>query len=516
MGIIPRLIILKKILRKPGFQYPKSGPNHPRKPNLRSLSSNVGTKGVGTLSSEILKNVGASPNESVVHLLEQHFGEDNGEVLMEEINKLVRKLRKLKRFDRALEIYEWSKQKSLNSTDSGDLAVHLDLIGKMHGLDAAEKFFYEMNEHSEKVYGSMLNSYVQAKLVDKSLSLFKTMKEMGIASSALTYNSIMSLYLKTGQAEKIDSLLSEMQENGISPDDVSYRMCLKACALTSNFDSLDEILKTIENQPRNSLDWFAYSSVANYYIEGGHMDKARNCLQKAEGRVNGNAVGYNNLISAYTKLGDVSEVTRLWQKHKDVCQAQSNADYMVMLSALVKFDKFQEAEKLLEEWESSDNVHDSRVPDVLLLGYAQKERVEEAERILEGMINRYPTTVPSSWVIISEGYVKRLNMLKAVQCMEKALQLGPQHKEWVPKRAVISNILNWLGDHGQMEQVYEFLKMMSRVVPMNKNMYQALLKSSKRHGKDIDDILQRVKADNIDVDEETNKMMTEEGDVKVV
>ncbi|KAK9674048.1 hypothetical protein RND81_12G207600 [Saponaria officinalis] len=504
---IPSLLLLKQCLTKPIFQTIPNLTKQPAKPQLnlprRTFSFNAATS---NFYSEIVDFITNSPNESFVPLLEKHFVEDKA-VLQDELVTVVRKLRKHKRFDRALEIYEWASQKSLNRADFGDPAVHLDLIGKARGVEAAEKFFYETNNHSEKDYRSMLNCYVQEQLVDKALSLFQKMKELGIASSSLTYNSIMSLYLKTEEPKKILDLLLEMQDSGVSPDDVGHRMCLKACALTSDYNSLDKILKATENQPHPSLDWFMYSAVANYYIDGGYPEKARNCLQKAELGLHNNPIGYNNLISTYTKLGDVSDVTRLWQKRKDVCGTPINNDYRIMLDALVKLDKFEQAEKLLEEWESSGNDHDSRVPEVLLMGYALKGQVEEAERMLESMISKYPTISPTSWVIISKGHIKRENMQKAVQCMEKALQLGLQHKGWVPKHAVVWNILTWLGDHGDVEVVYEFLKLMSRVVPMNRNMYQALLSSSKRYGKDIDDFVQRMKADNIDVDEETLTIM---------
>ncbi|KAH9627330.1 hypothetical protein KSS87_011560 [Heliosperma pusillum] len=436
----------------------------------------------------------------VIPLLEHYFAEDNS-VFESDVPKIIRDLRKRKLFDRALEVLEWTNRKPVRHTNSSDLPLHLDLVGKVHGIAAAEKFFEEANDQSEKMYNSLLNFYVQGILVDKSLSLFEKMKEMGIASSPRTYNKIMSLYLKNRLADKPLDLLSEMQDKGVSPDEVSYKICLKACAFASDFDSMDKLVKALKDQHQLSFDWFTYATIANYYLDGGHPKKAISCLQIAEDMVHNNPVGYNFLISSYAKLGDFTKVTELWQKQKDVCKSHSNHDYMVMLSSLTKLDMFEQAEGLLEEWKASGNEFTHGVVDALLSGYVHKGLVEKAEKLLEDQISKNMTPVPISWGIISEGYINCQNMQKAVQCMEKALQLGPQHEGWAPKHAVMSNILTWLSQHGDSDQVHEFLKLMSRVAPM---------KDSCKHGKVVNAILQRLKDDNIDVDEETSKLMSVE------
>ncbi|XP_074311081.1 uncharacterized protein LOC141646966 [Silene latifolia] len=94
------------------------------------------------------------------------------------------------------------------------------------------------------------------------------------------------------------------------------------------------------------------------------------------------------------------------------------------------------------------------------------------------------------------GMEKALQL--AVQCMEKALQLGPRHKGWAPKRAVMLKILSWACDNGDSDQVQEFLKLMGRVTPMKGYTYLKI-KASSKHEEDMDinAILQRLEDDNI-------------------
>ena len=92
--------------------------------------------------------------------------------------------------------------------------------------------------------------------------------------------------------------------------------------------------------------------------------------------------------------------------------------------------------------------------------------------------------------------------------MKRALKLGPQHQRWEPKPALISGILNWLGDNGDVETVEEFVDLLGRVVRQDHEMYHTLLKAKIRHGKKIDHVLESMKADGIDVNEETKKTLS--------
>ncbi|XP_074311085.1 pentatricopeptide repeat-containing protein At4g21705, mitochondrial-like [Silene latifolia] len=471
--------------------------------------SNTASKN-NPLVRDILKFLAKSPQSSVVPLLVLHYGDKSDFQFTEELRNVIRTLRRQRRFCRALEVSEWAMSKTVSNPKPGDLASQLSLINQVHGLDAAEKFFNEVDVHTEKTYGALLNCYVEAKLVDKSLSHFKTMKGMGFPMNSLPYNNMMTLYLNTGQSEKVTELISEMEENGISPDNITYRIWLKALASKLDFTSMETVIKKMEGQHGLTIDWLTYVVVANYHIEGGLTEKAVYYLQQAELKVQGNPVAFNHLITTYAKIGDLSQVMSLWQRRSGISKAHINPDYMAMIGSLVKLDQFQEAEGILLEWESLCSFYDFRVVNALLLGYTQKGQVERAEKLLDGILSsRKIMPIPNTWSIISVGHIKCGNMQKALLCLKKALELGlrSQHRGWIPNYEVTSSILKWLGDEGEIREVDEFLKLLSQVIPMNEDMYRTLLMVNIRHGNEIDDILERMKDDKIDVSEETRKII---------
>ncbi|VVA38529.1 PREDICTED: pentatricopeptide repeat-containing [Prunus dulcis] len=327
------------------------------------------------------------------------------------------------------------------------------------------------------------------------------MKELGFATS-LNYNDIMRLYIHTGQPEKIPDVLSEMKEEGVSPDNFSYRICMSSYGMRSDISSMEKVLEEMEREPHISMDWLTCALVANLYIKAGLHDKALIYLEKSEEKVNKDALGYNHLISLYASLGCKDDMMRLWSLEKTKCKKQINRDYITMLGSLVKLGELEETKKLLDEWELSCLSYDFRVPNILLIGYCQKGLVEQAEDTLRDIVKKGKTPTPNSWAILVAGYVDKQKMQKAFECMTEALNLQARNTGWRPKPGVVSSVLSWIGDNGDIEQVEAFVSLMKTVITVNREMYHALMKAYIRCGKEVEGLLHSMKEDQIEADDE--------------
>ncbi|KAK1395613.1 Pentatricopeptide repeat-containing protein [Heracleum sosnowskyi] len=452
------------------------------------------------------------PDASIVPILDE-FMRDGKKVKGTDLQRFVRELRSRKRLSHALQLSEWVNTNNYCRDTSGNHAVQLDLIGSVRGIDAAENYFNKLTgkEKDERTYGALLNCYTREGLVDKSLSLKQTMKEAGFVSSPLAYNNLMCLYSRTDQPEKVLDMLSEMKQNGISPNNFSYRFCINACGEKSDFKSMEKLLAEMENQPQITMDWSTYSTAVNHYIIGDQKEKARVALKKLE-TLNKDAIGYSHLISHYAKLGDVDEVMRLWGLQKVVCKKQINRDYITMLGMLVKLGELEEGANVLMEWESSCRTFDFRVPNVLFIGLCSKGLTEKAETMLKKMIGTGKRPIPNSWAIISFGYMEMKNLKKAYECMKEALAVSQESPGWKPKPVLISSILRWLGENGKIADVEAFVSSLRSVIPVNREMYHALIKANARCGNGADDLINRMKSDKIDADEETKKILSSNTD----
>lgn len=387
--------------------------------------------------------------------------------------------------------------------------MHLDLIGVVRGLEAAESYFDKLSvpDNNEKTYGALLNCYVRGGLITKALLHMERMKEMGYGSSSLSYNNLMVLYKKTGQLEKVPEILSEMKNNGVAPNNFSYRICINSLGERSDLSGMENLLNEVELQTGMSLDWSMYSIVAYHFIKANEKEKALTYMKKSEQRLHKEAIGYNHLISHYAHLGDKDEIMRLWVLQKKVCKKQINRDYITMLGSLVKIGELETAEVVLKEWESSCHAYDFRVPNILLIGYCQKGHVEKSELMLRDMVKRGKEPIPNSWAIIASGYLDSGNLEKAFECMKEAIAAKEQNVGWIPKPGLVTKLLHWLGDEGGIEEVEAFVASLRTVIRVNRQMYHAVIKASARAGRDTSNVLDMMTSDGIAVDDETHRIL---------
>ncbi|KAF7803462.1 pentatricopeptide repeat-containing protein [Senna tora] len=448
-----------------------------------------------------------SPSTSVVPELEDWVYKGN-KIRVAELQRIIRDLRKRRRFTQALEVSEWMNKNGVCIFSSTEHAVHIDLMGKVNGYPSAESYFNSLKEQDKnnKTYGALLNCYARQLQTDKALSHLQKMKDLGFASSPLSYNDIMCLYTNIGQHEKVIDVLNEMQKNKVLPDNFSYRICINSYGVRSDIDGMERILNEMENQSHIVMDWNTYAVVANFYIKARLTSKAIDALKKSEERLDKkDGLGYNNLISLYARLGEKTEVIRLWEREKSDCKRCLNRDFTTMLESLARLGELEEAEKVLKEWESSGNCYDPQIPDIVITGYTKKGLHEKAEAMLKSLQKRGKATVPKSWIVVAGGYLDKGEMENALQCLQAALRV--QNKGWKPNPNVVSGIISWLGDKGNAEDLEALVGTLRNVVPVNKQMYRALLKAYIRDGKEVDGLLDRMKKDNIDEDEKTKEIL---------
>ncbi|CAH8388458.1 unnamed protein product [Eruca vesicaria subsp. sativa] len=450
-----------------------------------------------------------NPKSSIYPEL-QNWVHSGNKVSVAELIRIVHDLRRRKRFLHALEVSKWMNETGVCIFSPTEHAVHLDLIGRVHGFVSAETYFETLKEHhrNDKTHGALLNCYVRQQEVEKALSHFEKMRELGYASSSLTYNNIMCLYTNIGQHEKVPCVLEQMKEENVVPDNYSVRLCINAFGVMNDLERISEILRE-EDVVR--MDWNTYAVAAKFYIDGGGRDKAIELLKMSEDRLEGkDGEGYNHLITLYARLGDKGEVLRLWGLEKDVCKRRINQDYLTVLQSLVKIDGLREAEEVVKEWESSSgNCYDFRVPNVVIRGYVGKGMVEKGEAMLEDLARRGKGTTADSWGLVAAAYVEKGGLDSAYKCLKTGLDVEVGKRKWRPGLKVVTSVLSWLGDEGRLSEVESFVASLRNCTGVNREMYHALVKADIREGgSNVDTLLQRMKEDRIETDDETMAILS--------
>ncbi|KAA8526392.1 hypothetical protein F0562_008405 [Nyssa sinensis] len=393
---------------------------------------------------------------SIVPILDQWVQEGRA-VNKDELKTAIKLLRKYRRFSHALQLSEWMSDRRSLDLLPGDVAVRLDLVSKVHGLEQAEKFFNSIPNtmRTYHVYGALLNCYAHEKSLEKAEAVMQKIRELGLLRISLSYNVMLNLYSKMGKHEKLDTLMQEMEEKGMGRDKPTLYIRLTAYGVASNIEGMEKLLMWMEADPLLAMDWNTYVIAANGYSKAGLVEKSLEMLKKSEQHISSKRRGfaYEILLTLYASLANKDDVYRIWDLRKKVGKIY-NMGYFRMVSSLVKLDDIDGAEKILEEWESVNTSFDFRIPNLLINAYCKKGLLEKAEAFVSIAIERGKEPTVGTWDCLATGYYKDNQMAKAVDTMRKAILANP--RGWKLNRVTLTACLEYLKKNGDVDVSEEF------------------------------------------------------------
>ncbi|KAG5556314.1 hypothetical protein RHGRI_006800 [Rhododendron griersonianum] len=401
-----------------------------------------------------------APTASIVPVLDQWVEEGRG-LKKEQLQNIIKELRRYSRFKHALEVSQWMSDKKKFQLSFSDIAVQLDLISKVHGTKLAENYFNNIPEKSKVVeaYGVLLNCYAREKSVEKAEAIMQKMRELG--QTTFTFNVMLNLYRQTEKHDKIDLLVQEMEEKGIKFDKFTFSILLNIYADLSHTTEMDRIVQRMESDPNVVLDWNAYSIAAMGFINAGLTEKALEMLKKSECLMltskRRRSRAFDFLLTQYATIGKKDEVLRLWELHKKT-EKIYNKSYISVITSLLKLDDIEEAEKIFEEWDSSELFYDFRVPNFLIGAYCRKGLMEKAETLIYRARMKGGKPLAHTWYYLAAGYVDVNEMPKAIEALKVAVSAFKPG--WKPSGPVLVACLEYLKEKGDVEEAKEFLRLL--------------------------------------------------------
>ncbi|VFQ68581.1 unnamed protein product [Cuscuta campestris] len=431
--------------------------------------------------------------------------EEGHAVKKHELVRVIRELRKLRRYKHALEVCEWMRLQDDIHFLSGDYSVHLDLIAKVQGINRAEKFFSEIpsNMVDYWTYSALLHCYSQEKDTDKAEALIKKMSDCGHLKHPLPYNHMLSLYISTGQLEKVPNTILELRKN-TSPDIVSYNLFLASCSSLNDFETAEKIfleLKKAKVEP----DWITFSTMTSIYIKSSQNDKAESTLREMEKRVfKRTRIAFPSLVSLYTNLKNKNEVRRVWKKMKSIYHKLNDYEYTSAISSLLKLDDFEGAMEIYTEWESVSPTKDTRISNLILGGYVEKNQLDMAESFIEKMVQKGIPLSYTTWEILTCGYSKCGKVNEALASFKKALGCV---KKWEPNAKIVREMFGALEEQGNVEMAEDLVVILREAGHVSTEVYNLLLRTYKKAGKMPLIVAERMKKDNVELDTETEELI---------
>lgn len=462
-----------------------------RSPPIDSLYSRVSRAG--------------DPKVSIIRVIDQWL-EEGRQVQQSDILMMIKQLRKFRRYSQALQIFEWVSDQRHHDLSPGEIAIRLDLISKVHGLEEAEKYFDSIPNTLRvyQVYGALLNCYAENKSLDKAEATMQKMRELGFLKTSLSFNVMLNLYSRMGKTEKLHVLTKEMEEMGIDWDMFTFNIRLNAYVAMSDIKEMERLLTKMEADPLITIDWNSYVVAANGYLKAGLHEKTLEMLQKAEQHVSNKTrkSAYEIFLTQYTAIQNKDGLYHIWNLYKNMGRFY-NSGYLCMISSLLKLDDIDGAEKILEEWESENTFFDSRIPHLLISAYCRKGLLEKAEAYMNRLIECGKETESTKWGRLATGYHVHGQMEKAVETMKKAI-LASQ-PGWMPNRFTLAACLDYLKGNGEVEVAEEILRLLREHVHFSTGVYERLLNYIHSENKDsraFDHMKADVRTEGDDQDQE--------------
>ncbi|KAJ6675632.1 hypothetical protein OIU85_011756 [Salix viminalis] len=305
-----------------------------------------------------------------------------------ELCRVVKELRKYKRYQQALEVYDWMKNRQERFRLSpSDAAIQLDLIAKVRGVSTAEDFFISLPStfKDRRVYGALLNAYVRNRM-----------------------------------REKAETLIDEMRDKGSA-------------------DKMEQVYEQMKSDRSINPNWTTFSTMATMYIKMGQFEKAEDCLRKVESRITGrDRIPYHYLLSLYGNVGNKEEVYRVWNIYKSIFPSIPNLGYHAIVSSLVRLDDIEGAEKIYEEWLSIKTSYDPRIANIFIAAYVYQGNLDEAESFFDHMLKEGGKPNSNTWEILAQGHISERRTPEALSCLKEAFAT-PGSKSWKPNPANVTS-----------------------------------------------------------------------------
>ncbi|WRX14913.1 Pentatricopeptide repeat - like 10, partial [Theobroma cacao] len=269
------------------------------------------------------------PKRSATTVIEKWVGEGN-RVSISDLRQISKELRKSQRFKHALEISEWMVTHEEYKLSDSDYAIRIDLMTKVFGIDAAERYFEDLppTAKTSETYTALLHCYAAAKLTEKAEELFERIKGLALSFSALMYNEIMTLYMSIGQVEKVSLVVEELKRHKVAPDIFTYNLWISSCAAALNIDQVKRILDEMR------------------------CDSA--CNDGWKGITQREWITYDFLVMLYAGLGNKDKIDQIWKSLRMTKQKMTSRNYICISSSYLILGHSKEVGEVIDQWKQSN------------------------------------------------------------------------------------------------------------------------------------------------------------------
>ncbi|KAL3362065.1 hypothetical protein AABB24_014755 [Solanum stoloniferum] len=189
---------------------------------------------------------------------------------------------------------------------------------------------------------------------------------------------------------------------------------------------------------------------------------------------------------------------------KSIFRKVNDTEYSCIISSLLKLDEFGEAMNLYTEWEAVSVTKDTRIANLILAAYINKNEMEKAVDFHNRMMQKGISPSCTTLEFLTRGYLKQKEMDKVLELFKKTVT---SVSKWDPDAKMVREMFHVVEEQGDIQVAEQLLVTLRHAKYVNTEIYNALLRTYVNAGKMPMIVAERMKKDNVEMDEETHKLI---------
>ncbi|XP_014511155.1 pentatricopeptide repeat-containing protein At3g23020 [Vigna radiata var. radiata] len=305
-------------------------------------------------------------------------------------------------WQRALQIFEWFKEKGCYDLNVIHYNIMLWTLGRARKWGLVENLWGEMNAKGvapvNSTYGTLIDVYSKGGLKEEALAWLQRMQNQGMEPDEVTMGIVVLLYKRGGEFRKAEEFFrrwirGEPFRLGVSHNFAVYdkgsraNICLSSNTYTTLIDTYGKggqfraACETFARMIRQgmTLNTVTLNSMIHLYGNCGRLQQACLLFQKmGEFRCRPDTWTYNILISAYIKNNNVNMAAKCLARMKQSCLEPDVVSYRILLCAYSPRKMVQEAEELVREMDERNLAIDDFTQSALTRMYVESGMLEQS------------------------------------------------------------------------------------------------------------------------------------------
>ncbi|KAE9589791.1 hypothetical protein Lal_00021673 [Lupinus albus] len=312
-------------------------------------------------------------------------------------------LKEQRRWDRALEIFEWFK-KNDHELNVIHYNIMIRMLGRVRKWDHVEGLWNDMNARgiaaTNSTYGTLIDVYSKGGLKEDALFWLERMLGQGMEPDEITMVIVVQLYKKAGEFQKAESFFKKWklgkplrpENKNLASSELDERVSHNDATLSSHTyntlidtygkaGQLKEASETFHKMLQQGIKPTTVTFNTMIHICGNHgqLDEVSSLLKKMEElQCSPNTRTFNILISLHTKHNDVDMATKYFRRMKEACIEPDLVSYRTLLYAYSIRKMVHEAEELISELDEKGLEIDEFTQSALTRMYVEAGMLERS------------------------------------------------------------------------------------------------------------------------------------------